>query len=454
MQVEHGFLLQRVNASLRKEALSILDSLAEEMVSSAAQYAKLDKATGARFLALEKETNNVIQKAYGTLSKRHQGNLFELAKVEEAHARKLVNSGIGVDVFDKRINPKILEALAGGKIIDGSSAADWWQGQANNLKRRFSAEMSKGILLGESIGTLSKRIVGEDFKSKKGGIIKLSKTQAEMLVRTSVNAVSNEAALATFRELGTVKGIQWVSTLDTRTTVICVALDGKQWRIEDLAPVGHDKAYPGGNAHFGCRSARIAVTFSWEELSGKKIPAIDNKTLQARIDEKLKARGMKPDQIEAALANARASMDGQVSKKLDFEGWAESKGNDFVESVIGPGKFQLWNEGKMTMSDLTDQFNRPLTVAELKKSVDTGKPPPETLGQQFNSAPVALKEIQAATKEARAAVVDETALLIGEMAGLKQGDWTEAHWSLWQSIDANTRKKLAKQWGRPLALKP
>jgi hypothetical protein len=63
--------------------------------------------------------------------------------------------------------------------------------------------------------------------------------------------------------------VQWVSTLDSRTTEICIALDGLQWTLPDYEPIGHKVDFPGAIAHWGCRSTQIAVVKSWEELGGK-----------------------------------------------------------------------------------------------------------------------------------------------------------------------------------------
>lgn len=107
----------------------------------------------------------------------------------------------------------------------------------------------------------------------------------------------------------------------------------------------------------------------------------------------------------AATVRTQASMDGQVASDLNYEGWAKSKGSDFIESVIGPGRASLYETGKMSFSDLTDQNNRPITLKQLAASVATGKPPPETLGLQFLPRP-AVSAINAAQEAARIAAQD------------------------------------------------
>jgi hypothetical protein len=62
----------------------------------------------------------------------------------------------------------------------------------------------------------------------------------------------------------------------------------------------------------------------------------------------------------------RASMDGPVDKQSYIQ-WLSKQSKARQLEVLGPGKYKLWKEGKISLKDMIDQRNRPLTVAELKK---------------------------------------------------------------------------------------
>ena len=40
-----------------------------------------------------------------------------------------------------------------------------------------------------------------------------------------------------------------------------------------------------------------------------------------------------------------------------------------MDHMLGKGKAQLWREGKITLTDLVDQYGRPLTLKELRERV-------------------------------------------------------------------------------------
>ncbi len=244
--------------------------------------------------------------------------------------------------------------------------------------------MKQGYALGEDVDALIRRVRGTKAGGFTDGIMQASRREAEALVRSSVQTISNAAAMEGFKKLSdTIKGIEWLSTLDTRTTVICKALDGKVWTVPDLKPVGHDKVFPGVTAHWNCRSRQIPVLRSWDELAGKKINALDGQTLQERIAAKMAEKGADDQKIAAAVAHARASMDGQVSGSPAWDDWLKKKPDATVKATLGPGRAKLWQEGKLTVSDLTDQNNRPLTIAQLMAGINEGLIPVETEGASF-----------------------------------------------------------------------
>lgn len=389
----HGFKILRVGAGMRAQAFATLQELDKELASIVAAAGTQPTLNSAKYAAMQNDAKATIADAYNIISKNHGKALDELAGIEWQASNKMINNAIGVDLVSGNIPPKLLEAITKAPVVLGHSSADWWNGQSADLRQKFQAEMAKGALLGETTPQLLKRLRGAGvFETPEAGsppnLIKKAKRDAEALILTSSASIANHARLESFKaKSDLIKGIEWVSTLDSRTTLICMGLDGKQWRFPDMQPVGHDKAYPGSTAHWRCRSTIISVLYSWAELSGKKLPTLDNATLQERVDSILEKSGMSEEQRAAARVNTRASMDGQASKNHTYETWAKKKGIEFIEQVLGPGRASLYETGKMSFSDLTDQNNRPITLKQLAASVATGKPPPETLGVEFLPPP-------------------------------------------------------------------
>lgn len=380
----HTIDLMRVSAGLRNAAVERLVELESEIATTLETSEKLSVNRAARFEALQKQVNASVAGYYDQIAKEQNGALKKLVKIEGDVATKMVNASIGADVVSVGIAPKLLEAVVDQNIIFGHSSKDWWAGQGADLRQKFAGAVQSGILLGLPNDEIVKKVRGTKANEYADGIMSAKRREAEALVRSSVIAVSNEARLRAFAEMGDiVKGIQWVSTLDGRTTTICKALSGLVWRLPDFKPVGHDKAFPGPTAHWNCRSTQVAVPASWEEIAGKKLPSLGNDEIEAKMKEILASQGMSEAQIEKATAATQSSMDGQVPEAMTFSDWLATKSPAFIESTLGPGRAALWESGKVSIYDMTDQANRPLTLEQLEAVVATGSPAPETLGVNF-----------------------------------------------------------------------
>lgn len=418
--ITHGFKILRVAAGMRQDALAVLTDLETELVGivSKSDPLKLNDSKHAKLLA---DAQGTIADAYKLISKEHGKGIDALTTIEWQASNKMVNQAVGVDLFSGAIPPKLLEAVSQAPVVLGHSSKDWWMGQDASMRQTFQAEMAKGILIGETNSQLVKRIRGAGILATPDptapkGIMAKARRDAEALVLTSASSVANHARIESFKaKPNLIKGIVWLATLDNRTTLICMALDGKMWSLPDFKPIGHNKVFPGSTAHWRCRSTQTAVLYSWSELAGKKLKELDDQTLQAAVDKKLAASGMSQAQQEAARVRTRASMDGQVGKANTYGDWAAKKGKDFLNQTLGPGRAELYNNGQISFSDLTDQNNRPITLKQLEESVASGNPPPQTNTNTFPTAPTpkkfadveaaaaALAKAQQAEKDAAAA---------------------------------------------------
>jgi SPP1 gp7 family putative phage head morphogenesis protein len=422
--------LLRVEAGMQQKALAKLTELQGDLVGKLANSTGLSVNKVAKLNALLEQTNATIDLAYKQLSAEQTADLKDLAKVQGKAAANVVNAGIGASVASVAIAPKTLEALADEKIIRGWSSREWWAGQSKALQDKFGQQMQMGIMQGESVDELVRRVMGTKANGYKDGIMEVSRRDATALVRTSVISVANEAKMRTYREMGDlVKGIQWLATLDTRTTPICRALDKKVWRLPDMEPVGHDKVFPGVTAHWNCRSTQLPVLRTWEELSGKKLPSLDKQELDDAVRKKLAAAGWSEDRVNNAVVNARSSMNGELDAETDWQDWLSSKSDGFVEKLLGPKRAELFKAGKLTISDLTDQQNRPLTIAQLEEALDAGDIPVETTGAPFLplltqpapfSKPIVDALNRAAAKEI--ALMEEDSAMAKQVAAVKAAE--------------------------------
>jgi len=224
-----------------------------------------------------------------------------------------------------------LQAIAGTPVFGGEKLSAWFKRLSDQERATLDRQIRLGMIQGETLEQIIRRIRGTRAGGFRDGVLPQSRKRAEGLARTAVNTVSAQAREMTY--LGNqdlIKGVEWLSTLDSRTSRICISLDGR------IFPVNKGPRPP---AHPRCRSSTSPALKSWREL------------------------GIDIDDLPPAT---RASMDGQVSEKLTYGDWLKTKPATFQDEVLGKGVADLWRSGNIKTDDLVNSRLRPLTLEELR----------------------------------------------------------------------------------------
>jgi SPP1 gp7 family putative phage head morphogenesis protein len=181
--------------------------------------------------------------------------------------------------------------LPNGEVIDKA-----FRGIAVDQAERFSQVVRQGLLTGEPTPDIAKRLIGslqfgEEAKTVRqlvaagGQATAVADNQIITLVRTSINQVANTASQQVYEANQDItKKYRYIATLDTRTSAICRALDGKEFEY------GKGPTPP---QHFNCRSTTV--------------PIID------------------PDILPPSTTATRASKDGQVPINTTYGKWLKDK---------------------------------------------------------------------------------------------------------------------------------
>lgn len=337
--------LVRLETSFKKDVLKHLKTLESNLIAEL-DKSRLGEGSTAfqrkRMQVLLSQTKKTIKSAYADIAETNATNMLGTATLAESQAVSAVNSSINAQVLSVGMSEQTLKSIASNVLIQGAPSSEWWAKQSVSMNSNFKNLIRQSMLSGETTQEITRKVRGSRSLGYKDGIMFSSKRNAEALVRTSVQTVANESRLKTFESNDDiVKGIEWHATLDSRTTPICQFLDGKQWD-NNRKPIGHKYKFTGPTAHWNCRSTQVAVLKSWEELGAKgKFKEIPEST--------------------------RSSMDGQVSAKLGYEDWLKSKPKAFQVEVLGRGKWDLWQKGKVGFKDLVDQSGNAVSLDDLLK---------------------------------------------------------------------------------------
>jgi SPP1 gp7 family putative phage head morphogenesis protein len=345
--------LSRFEEKTKQEILKILRDIQNNVrkdlvdIKTDPTVPKTLRGKEARLIALQKQINLTINTGTAKIKRKMKSNLHNVAVNEGSFTERLLFGGIPVDaavqLSSVAISPEKLQRIADDTLIDGFTDQEWWQSYGNDLKRDFKGAMREGIVRGEGIGALLSRVSAATAGAGLAGSAGFDKFQAhaKTLIRTSVSTVSNRAREAVYSaNSDIISELQWLSTLDTRTSDICIVRDGKLYTVDTHEPIGHSYPWESGpgSIHYNCRSTSSPVLKSVKELG---------------ID---------------TSAQTRKSMDGKVPASTDYEGWLKTQSKKTQEKVLGVKKAELWRSGEVkNLRTLFDQTGRAKPLSELPK---------------------------------------------------------------------------------------
>jgi SPP1 gp7 family putative phage head morphogenesis protein len=224
-----------------------------------------------------------------------------------------------------------LTAAQGATITlpNGEVITKAFRGVAVDQAERFSQVVRQGLLTGETTPSIAKRLIGslqfgEEAKTVRqlvaagGQATAVADNQIITLVRTSINQVANTASQQVYEANQDItKKYRYVATLDTRTSAICAALDGREFEY------GKGPMPP---QHFNCRSTTV--------------PIID------------------PDILPPSTTATRASKDGQVPINQSYGEWLAKQPRSVQAEALSPGKVAYFNK-------LADKYGPRNAIAKL-----------------------------------------------------------------------------------------
>lgn len=335
--------IHRFEAGLEVMVAGMLRKMLQELVQEILKSGMDTNRTSwqrSRFEGLIKGVTRNIQGTYAGIDSAMGEQIAGMVEIAANGSIRAINEVLGGDLLQPiRWSSERLQAFAGNSMIDGAPSAEWWSRQGDFVTQRFTDQMRSGMLLGESIPQLAKRV---SLDSELAGTVGKN---AQTLVRTSALAAANAANLEAWRgNADIVESLQWIATLDPRTCIACGQLDGRKW--PNVA--GH----PVPPHHWNCRCFLIPVTKSFEQLARE---SHGNSRIARELDQ-MQANG-----------STRASMEGQVSAKTSYEQWLKNQPKERQIDILGAAKYEVWSKQKLSLTDLLDQRGNPLTLDELRK---------------------------------------------------------------------------------------
>lgn len=286
------------------------------------------KRTANMFASLDE----IIVEEMRSLAKEAKSNMLALAKDESDWLLRSMAGAAPVEIGLGPPSPQTLRSIVQARPFQGRIMREWYGDLAADTQKRVRGAIREGMASGETIDQIVRRLRGTRPGGFQDGILNITTRQAENIARTATTHVAAHAREATYQaNTSLLNGVQWVSTLDTRTCVVCGSLDGQ------LFPVGEGQR---PTAHWSCRCTTIPVLKSWKELG------VD-------VSE------MSPGQ--------RASFDGLVPGDLTYEDWLRKQSKQLQIEALGAGKAKLFAQG-MSIGEFSTATLKPISLQQLQAS--------------------------------------------------------------------------------------
>lgn len=278
-----------------------------------------------------------------------------LEKSVESHNSIMSVGGRATNVSMVSLAPEQIAAFV-EQPVGGMALNEWVDRTFDYPLEQLKQDVGAGLFRGESYEKLEGRIIRT---------LGDAAVNTETLVRSWVQGANVEAQKRVAdANADLIKGWRWDATLENGnfrnghgTCLRCASLDAD------------DTVYPkdGGPQiplHANCRCVRRWVTVSYKEM-GLDIDELDDAVRPYTV------RG-KVDPITGEIKRGKTGVGGQPlleAGRIDggMDAFFDKLPDNAIKNMLGPGRYELWKNGKIKLSDLATKDGRLLTINELKK---------------------------------------------------------------------------------------
>lgn len=333
--ISHAIYLERYKSGVWKKLSKLLDRADADIVKQLLKRGVDGDFTAHRLGLLLDAVQEMNAAANLKFREALRAELRAIGKYELSYQQRLLEStlpqAIVVDLGVVAPTVATVYSAAFSKPFQGRLLRDWAASIEKARLVKVQESIRIGIVEGETVDQIVRRVRGTKALKYKDGALQIARRNAEAVVRTAVNHTVTQAReefVQSNKDL--IKGVQYVATLDSRTTDRCISLDGKVFPVD---------SGPRPPQHIGCRSSVSFVTKSWREL------------------------GINRAELPPGT---RASMNGQVPATETYGSWIKKQPVAIQNEALGVTKAKLLRDGGLDVSRFVDSRGRSLTLDELR----------------------------------------------------------------------------------------
>ena len=382
LSLRHAVGVQRMAGGDVRAMLAMLQKAEKDLEKKLLTRLKTGDWTSKRYKTMLQEIRVMRRELFASLHATSREKLLALAKAEQEFTRGILNRALPIELNYASASAQTLNTLVTATPFSGGANAartlsQWWESVAAADQRRIIEAIQMGMVQGETVPEMTGRVLASQS---------LTRANAETVVRTAVNHVSNGSRDAFFAENKDImEAVMWVSTLDGRTTLICMERDGCYDAVGDtpMSRIPEPHLDPPGArppAHPRCRSITVGVldALGVEAKMPERPFVRDTRTgrqreMDFRADTKAKVgpkrwKEMSRKQRNSAVKRTRQDWVkqnvGTVPGKTTYEEWLRRQPTSFQNEVLGIRKAQAFRKG-LTLDKFVERTGHELTLKEL-----------------------------------------------------------------------------------------
>lgn len=368
--VRHQTYLLRYSGFVRNRIWTVLDRTEDNIAAEIGR--RLAAGTGLttptevrRMYALMKAIDGIRSEAWLEANTWLNEQLGELGYQEPILFQGMINTVAPVIIETVLPAARQLRAIATSRPFEGALLKDWAASMESEDLRRIHAAIQIGMVAGEPIDKITSRVIGTNGLKGTDGVTEMTRRQVQAITRTAVMHVSNAARNDFMLENEEILlAEKFVATLDSRTTPVCKANDGKQFAV------GKGPRPP---LHIACRSLRVAV-LDGELLTNRPMKGSTTQQLLREFSAQHNLgkmgsrddlpRGMKGTFDEFSRKRVR-EMTGRVPQSTGYQAWLKDQPRWFQEDTMGITKAKLFRDGGLTLDKFVAADGTELTLSQL-----------------------------------------------------------------------------------------
>ncbi|RON82444.1 hypothetical protein BK635_13165 [Pseudomonas chlororaphis] len=235
-----------------------------------------------------------------------------------------------------------VKAIVQARPFQGRLLREWMAGIESGRAAAVRDAVRAGVVEGRTTADIVRTVMGTRAQNYADGILQKSRREIEAVVRSAISSTAEAASDKAYEaNSDIISHVEWMSTLDTRTSTTCRIRDRLPYTLGTYLPIGHKIPWLAGpgRIHWCCRSTKLPIL-----KSASKLGFSDGAT--------------------------RASMDGQVPQSTTYAQWLGRQSAARQDEILGPERGKLLRQDKLKLEDFYNDKGKFLTLDELRERLN------------------------------------------------------------------------------------